>query len=119
MTLRKRAFISEIGRLMYRALHRGAVSFLLEVFSLSKVGLIKEVFTAITTKTWIYWITVSLSLFLFFLIVPSAIVHSFTGWNYFDSTYFSMVTFTTVGFGDLTITDYSLKFLINVFTYFR
>ena len=51
--------------------------------------------------------------------VPSFIIHKFTGWDYFDSTYFSMVTFTTVGFGDLTITDYDLKFMINFFSYFR
>ena len=29
-----------------------------------------------------------------------------------------MVTFTTVGFGDLTITGYNLKFVIVAFSYF-
>ena len=29
---------------------------------------------------------------------------SFQGWNYFDGVYFSFVTFTTIGYGDLTPT---------------
>ena len=79
----------------------------------------QKIFQVLSQKTWLYWLITSLTLFAFFLMVPSFVIHKFTGWDYFDSTYFSMVTFTTVGFGDLTITDYELKFMINFFSYFR
>ena len=67
---------------------------------------------------WIYWTLNSIFGFAFFLFVPAAIIDGFTDWNYFEAVYFSMVTFTTVGFGDLTITDHNAKFLILVFSYF-
>ena len=67
---------------------------------------------------WIYWTVNSIFGFAFFLLVPAAIIGGFTGWDYFEAVYFSMVTFTTVGFGDLTITDHNAKFLILIFSYF-
>ena len=50
---------------------------------------------------WIYWTLNSIFGFAFFLFVPAAIIDGFTDWNYFEAVYFSMVTFTTVGFGDI------------------
>jgi len=69
-------------------------------------------------SVWIYWTLNSIFGFAFFLLVPAAIIDGFTDWDYFEAVYFSMVTFTTVGFGDLTITDHNAKFLILVFSYF-
>ena len=51
-------------------------------------------------------------------LVPASIVYAITDFSFFDSCYFSMVTFTTVGFGDYTITGYNLKFFIVCFSYF-
>ena len=67
---------------------------------------------------WIYWILNSIFFFAFFWLVPAAIIYAFTDWDFFEAIYFSMVTFTTVGFGDLTITDHNAKFVILVFSYF-
>ena len=67
---------------------------------------------------WVYWTFNSIFGFAFFLLFPDAIIGGFTGWDYFEAVYFSMVTFTTVGFGDLTITDHNAKFLILIFSYF-
>ena len=50
--------------------------------------------------------------------VPAAIIYAFMDWDFFEALYFSMVTFTTVGFGDLTITDSNYKFVIILFSYF-
>ena len=48
----------------------------------------------------------------------AAINYAFMDWTYFESIYFSMVTFTTIGFGDLTITNSNQKFIIILFSYF-
>ena len=68
-------------------------------------------------RVWIYWFLNLTFGFAFFWLVPAAIIHAFTDWNFFEAAYFSMVTVTTVGFGDLTITDINAKFLILVFNY--
>ena len=60
----------------------------------------------------------SVLLFCICWLVPASIVYAITDFTFFDSCYFSMVTFTTVGFGDLTITGYNLKFVIVAFSYF-
>ena len=75
-------------------------------------------FTIYSSRAWIYWTLISSFLFGFFLLVPAAIIYAFMDWDFFDSLYFSMVTFTTVGFGDLTITDSNYKFIIILFSYF-
>ena len=52
------------------------------------------------------------------IFVPSLIIYwSVDEWTYFESLYFMMVTFTTVGFGDLTITAYDWKYAIMFFSY--
>ena len=63
-------------------------------------------------------IAFSVLLFCICWLIPASIVYAITDFSFFDSCYFSMVTFTTVGFGDYTITGYNLKFVIVCFSYF-
>lgn len=66
----------------------------------------------------LFWIIHSLICFGFFLFVPAGIIYALEGeWNYFECIYFMMVTFSTVGFGDLTITSHDWKFLIMFISY--
>jgi len=97
------AFIAELSKLMFARLKRGKARFA-RFFN--------------THHVWIYWMTNSLLLFCICWLVPASIVYAITDFTFFDSCYFSMVTFTTVGFGDLTITGYNLKFVIVAFSYF-
>ena len=84
----------------------------------ARLNLFQRMYQLKFKHVWIYWTLNSIFGFAFFLFVPAAIIDGFTDWNYFEAVYFSMVTFTTVGFGDLTITDHNAKFLILVFSYF-
>ena len=61
---------------------------------------------------------ISVLLFCICWLVPASIVYAITDFSFFDSCYFSMVTFSTVGFGDYTITGYKFKFVIVCFSYF-
>ena len=67
---------------------------------------------------FIYWILILIILLGIFWLIPAALLNAvaFTDPNngFFDSVYFTMVTFTTVGFGDLSITGHNYKFF-NVF----
>lgn len=95
------ALIAEIGRVIYRALNRGS-----------------SIVALYTKRVWVYWVTISLFLLGFFILVPAGVICAFMNWSFFDALYFSMVTFTTVGFGDLTITESDYKFIIILFSYF-
>jgi len=97
------AFIAELSKLMFARLKRGKARFA-RCFN--------------TQHVWIYWTINSLLLFCICWLVPASIVYAITDFSFFDSCYFSMVTFTTVGFGDYTITGYNLKFVIVCFSYF-
>lgn len=97
------AFIAELSKLMFARLKRGKARFA-RFFD--------------TQHVWIFWTINSLLLFCICWLVPASIVYAITDFSFFDSCYFSMVTFTTVGFGDYTITDYDLKFVIVCFSYF-
>lgn len=44
---------------------------------------------------------IPLILFILVLIIGTIFYHNIEGWGYLDSTYFSVVTMTTVGYGDL------------------
>merc|ERR1712131_49040 len=95
------AMIGEIGILIYEQLQRG-----------------KRMYQLKFKHVWIYWTLNSIFGFAFFWLVPAAIIDAFaTDWNFFEAVYFSMVTVTTVGFGDLTITDHNAKFLVLAFNY--
>jgi len=66
----------------------------------------------------LYWISVFVALLGLFWLVPAALLHVVAFQDeangFLDSMYFTMVTFTTVGFGDLSITEHNYKFF-NVF----
>ena len=63
-----------------------------------------------TLLFWLSYIILSFGLFLF---IPSGIIYALKAeWSYFESIYFMMVTFTTVGFGNLTIHTNHWKFAI-------
>ena len=66
--------------------------------------------------SFIYWILTLIILLGIFWLIPAALLHSIPSldFTFFDSVYFTMVTFTTVGFGDLSITGHNYKFF-NVF----
>lgn len=38
---------------------------------------------------------------IFFLFLPSVVFYVIEDWSYLDSFYFSFITLTTIGFGDL------------------
>ena len=40
--------------------------------------------------------------FILLLVVGTFIYHNVEGWNYLDSTYFMVITATTIGYGDFT-----------------
>jgi hypothetical protein len=40
----------------------------------------------------------------FFIFVTAALYHWLEGWNWLDSIYFVVITFTTIGYGDLAPT---------------
>ena len=64
---------------------------------------------------WLVYTFVSLG---FFLFIPSGMVYAFMEeWSYFESIYFMMVTFTTVGFGNLTVHASHYKFVILVINF--
>lgn len=42
------------------------------------------------------------SLVVVVLLLGSIIFHHIEGWSYFDSFYFSVITLTTIGYGDFT-----------------
>jgi len=66
----------------------------------------------------LFWVVYIVFSFGFFLFIPAAIVYFFkTEWGFFESIYFMMVTFTTVGFGNLTIHDHHWKFLILIINF--
>jgi hypothetical protein len=55
---------------------------------------------------------VPLSLLILYLLAGSFLFSTWEGWSYIDGAYFSFITFTTIGFGDLvpgesTISDRS------------
>jgi len=55
-----------------------------------------------TTKEEIYakfWF--ALGIFVLLIIIGAQTYHSTEGWTYFDSFYFTIVTATTIGYGDL------------------
>ncbi|CAG5103598.1 Oidioi.mRNA.OKI2018_I69.chr1.g859.t1.cds [Oikopleura dioica] len=54
----------------------------------------------------------------FFICIPAMIVCLVEGWTYFEALYFMVVTFTTVGFGDYSVTPGSnYQFGIVIFIY--
>jgi len=67
----------------------------------------------------LFWLAYTLFFLGIFLFVPAAIIFSFKhgDWSFFESIYFMMVTFSTVGFGDFTITETDMKFIILAFNY--
>lgn len=48
------------------------------------------------------------------LILGAIVYHYFEGWSFFDSVYFSVITLTTIGYGDL----YPKTFIGKLFTIF-
>ncbi|KAL5022352.1 hypothetical protein ScPMuIL_001507 [Solemya velum] len=54
-------------------------------------------------EKWFKSATIILTGFLLLLLVPSAVFSAVEGWAYGDSIYYSIVTLTTVGFGDYVI----------------
>ena len=49
-----------------------------------------------------------------FIVVWSAVVHWLEGWDWIDSIYFVIITFTTIGYGDFAPTTPVTK-LITIF----
>lgn len=49
-----------------------------------------------------------------YLLIMSAIVSSLEGWSFGDSVYFSTVTVSTIGYGDLVPTKNGTKVLVAV-----
>lgn len=45
--------------------------------------------------------------FLFFMVLPSCLFVVFEGWDYIGAMYYSFVTLTTIGFGDIVAGKYS------------
>jgi hypothetical protein len=50
----------------------------------------------------------------FFIFITSALYHWLEGWSWLDSIYFVVITFTTIGYGDLVPTTPITK-LITIF----
>ena len=43
-----------------------------------------------------------ITIFLFLLLAGTLVYHNLEGWRYLDSLYFTVVTMTTIGYGDFT-----------------
>ena len=66
----------------------------------------------------LYWAIHGIFCFLLVMFLPATIIYFLEDdFSYLDSVYFMMVTFSTVGFGDLTITNSDYKFVIMAFNY--
>jgi voltage-gated potassium channel len=62
-------------------------------------------------------VIVAVGLILFFLVFGTIFFHAIENWSYVDSFYFTGVTLTTVGYGDLTPTHDASKIAAVVFAF--
>jgi voltage-gated potassium channel len=58
-----------------------------------------------------------LMLTVFILIAGTIVFHGLEGWDYIDSFYFSVITLTTIGYGDLHPTTPLSKLCVVVFVF--
>ena len=108
------ALLAELGMFIYNLSHR-------LWYALRKTARFPKPIcgTSVKIGTILFWLSYIALSFGFFLFFPSGIIYALKPeWSYFESIYFMMITFTTVGFGDLTLQANSWKFailLINLF----
>jgi hypothetical protein len=66
---------------------------------------------------WDRKIVVAITLIFGYLVAGTILFHAAEGWSYVDAFYFSGVTLSTVGYGDLTPTLPTTKILVVFFAF--
>ena len=110
------ALLTELGVFIYNLSHR-------LWYSLRKTAWYPEPSVgcgpSVKIGTTLFWLSYIIFSFGSFLFIPAGIIYALKAeWSYFECIYFMMVTFTTVGFGNLTIHAHHWKFAILVINFF-
>ncbi|CAC5370868.1 KCNK10 [Mytilus coruscus] len=55
------------------------------------------------TEKVLKYLLIYLTIICLLILIPSAIFHTIEGWTYGEAIYYSLITFTTIGFGDFVV----------------
>ncbi|XP_052088241.1 potassium channel subfamily K member 10-like isoform X3 [Mytilus californianus] len=55
------------------------------------------------TEKVLKYLLIHLTIICLLILIPSAIFHTLEGWTYGEAIYYSLITFTTIGFGDFVV----------------